>query len=71
MSLDLNDLAGGSKSWTPEVGDKISGTIVNVKRVQQTDFTDGTPLTWNDGSPRMQTVVELQTATTTASDPCG
>jgi len=61
MSLDLNDLAGGSKSWKPEMGEKISGKIATVKRVQQTDFSDGTPLTWSDGSPRMQTVVELQT----------
>ena len=62
MSLDLNDLAGGSKSWAPEsLGDKIAGTIINVKRVQQTDFTTSEPLSWADGSPRLQTVVELQT----------
>lgn len=68
MGIDLNDLAGGGKSWKPEVGDKISGTIVNVKRVQQTDMEDGTPLTWNDGSPRMQTVVDLQTTDVTEDD---
>lgn len=61
MSLALNELGGGSKSWNPEVGDKISGTIVSVKRVQQTDFTTGKPITWDNGDPRMQTVVELQT----------
>ena len=61
MSLDLNDLDGGSKSWKPEMGDKISGKIVSVKRVNQTDFTTGEPLTWSDGSPRLQTVVEVQT----------
>lgn len=61
MSLPLNDLEGGSKSWSPEVGDKIKGRIVGAKRVQQTSFTDNTPLTWADGSPRMQTVIELQT----------
>lgn len=71
-SLSLNDLSGGSKSWAPEeIGDKITGTIVSVKRVQQTDFTTGTPLEWNDGSPRMQTVVELQTDETVNGDDDG
>jgi hypothetical protein len=60
--LSVQDLSGGSKSWKPEaIGDKISGTIISAKRVQQTDFTSGEPLTWADGSPRWQTVVELQT----------
>jgi len=60
--LNINDLAGGSKSWKPEnIGDQISGIITDAKRVQQTDFTSGDPLTWSDGSPRMQTVIELQT----------
>lgn len=71
MSLDLNELAGGSKSWTPEVGDKVAGVITNVKRVQQTDFKDGTPLSWSDGSPRMQTVVELQTDERTSDEDDG
>ncbi|WP_395160880.1 hypothetical protein [Ilumatobacter sp.] len=71
-SLSLNDLAGGSKSWTPEeLGDRIEGTITSVKRVQQTDFTTGSPLEWNDGSPRMQTVVELQTNESTSGDDDG
>jgi len=62
MSLDLNDLQGGSSSWKPEdIGDKITGVITSVKRVQQTDFQTGEPLEWSNGDPRMQTVVELQT----------
>ena len=60
--MDINEIDGGGNSWKPEnIGDKVSGTILSVKRVQQTSFDDGTPLTWNDGSPRMQTVVDLQT----------
>lgn len=60
--LNINDLEGGSKSWKPEnIGDRIKGKIIGVKRVQQTDFTTGAPLEWSDGSPRLQTVVELQT----------
>ena len=61
MSFDINELGGGSKSWNPAMGDKISGTVVSFKRVQQTGFDDGKPLTWDDGTPRMQSVVELQT----------
>ena len=60
--FDVGELEGGSNSWKPEMGDQIAGTIVSIKRVQQTDFTTGAPLEWSDGSPRMQTVVELQTA---------
>jgi len=59
--FSVEDLEGGSSSWKPEMGDQITGTIVGIKRVQQTDFTTGAPLEWSDGSPRMQTVVDLQT----------
>ena len=61
MGISLNELGGGGKAWTPEIGDKIAGTIVSVKRVQQTDFQTGAPLTWSNGDPRLQTVIELQT----------
>jgi hypothetical protein len=72
MSFDIGDLDGGSTSWKPEnIGDKISGTIISIKRVQQTDFTSGEPLEWNDGSPRMQTVVDLQTSETVNGDDDG
>ena len=60
--MDITELEGGSKSWSPEeIGDTIEGKILNVKRVQQTSFSDNTPLFWDNGDPRMQTVVELQT----------
>lgn len=72
MSLSLNELAGGSKAWSPEtIGDKITGKIVSIKRVQQTDFTTGAPLTWSNGDPRMQTVVELQTDVRDSDDDDG
>jgi hypothetical protein len=59
--LSVGDLEGGSKSWKPDMGDEIEGTIVTIKRVQQTDFQTGEPLTWSDGGARMQTVIDLQT----------
>ena len=62
MSFDLNELGGDSKSWSPaEIGDKIKGTLLSINRVQQTDFQTNEPLTWADGTPRKQTVIELQT----------
>ena len=73
MSFNIGELEGsGGASWKPEtIGDKITGTIVKVERVQQTDFTTGSPLEWSDGSPRMQTVVTLQTTLEENSDDDG
>lgn len=60
--FNIGELEGGGKSWSPEaIGDKISGTIIKIERKQQTDFQTRAPITWDDGSPRMQTVVTLQT----------
>lgn len=62
MGLDINDIAGGGKSFAfEEIGDKVSGRIKTVDRRQQRNFSDGTPLEWDDGSPRMLTYVELET----------
>ena len=70
--FNLSDLEGGSKSWKPEeIGDKITGTIRSIKRVQQTDFTTGAGLEWSDGSARMQTVIDLETNLEENSDDDG
>ena len=69
--FSVSELEGGSKSWKPEMGDEIDGDIISIKRVQQTDFTSGEPLTWSDGSPRMQTVIELATGLTAGDDDDG
>lgn len=62
MGLSLNELSGGGKSWSPSnIGDKIKGRIVSIERRQQTSMDDGSLLTWDDGSPRLMTVVTLQT----------
>lgn len=63
-SLALSDIEGGSKAWGGEgfgVGDKISGTITSVSRKQQTSFQDNSPEFWDNGDPKMLTVVEIQT----------
>lgn len=69
--FSVSELEGGSKSWKPEMGDEIEGEIVSAKRVQQTDFTTGEPLSWSNGDPRMQTVIELQTSLRDSDDDDG
>jgi hypothetical protein len=49
-------------------GDKVIGKVTEKELRQQTDFDTGKPLTWNDGSPRMQLVVTLQIAEPTEED---
>ncbi len=61
-SLALNEIGGGSKSFPFEnVGDKVAGIIKLVERRQQRSFDGGTPLTWDDGSPRLLTYLEIET----------
>lgn len=42
-------------------GDKAKGEIVSAELQQQRHIDTGTPLTWDDGSPRMQCKVILAT----------
>jgi hypothetical protein len=61
---DVNDFlfgGGGKAAKFEAIGDTVSGTITDVKVSQQTSMDDNTPLTWPDGSPRMQLVISLQT----------
>lgn len=64
MNQDANDFlfSEGSKAAKFEnIGDSVEGTVVDFDVKQQTDLDNGTPLTWTDGSPRMQMVISLQT----------
>lgn len=62
MSLPLSELGGGAKAWSAEnLGEKISGKIKLVERRQQRALDGGKPETWDDGSPRMLTYIELET----------
>lgn len=56
-------LFGGAKSATfPQIGATITGTISAPPELQQQrDMESGKPLTWEDGNPRMQMVVTLDT----------
>lgn len=52
---------GGKAAKFENVGDFVEGTITDAQLTQQTSMEDNTPLTWQDGSPRMQLVVTLST----------
>jgi hypothetical protein len=52
---------GGKAAKFDSIGDTVEGTITDAQITQQTDMETNQPLTWPDGSPRMQLVVTLQT----------
>jgi hypothetical protein len=52
---------GGKAAKFDNLGDTVQGTITDVQVNQQTSMEDNTPLTWPDGSPRMQLVITLAT----------
>lgn len=63
MGLEIGEIAGGGKSFQfDEIGDKCSGKITLIERRQQRAFDSGEPLTWDDGTPRMLTYIEVQTS---------
>ena len=63
---DANDfLMGGgvTSAKFPTIGTTVTGTICRPPEVQQqTDVTTGKPKFWDDGKPRQQLQVQLQTA---------
>lgn len=42
-------------------GDSVSGTILSATQRQVLDFTTKKPAFWDDGSPKMQIVISIQT----------
>lgn len=58
-------IAGGAKSFFTKdspIGSTVTGTITSVSVMQATDFATGQPLTWDNGDPRQQAVITLQTS---------
>lgn len=53
--------AGGKSAVFKNHDDQVWGRIVHFELRQQTDFDSGAPLVWDDGNPRMQLAVTLQT----------
>jgi hypothetical protein len=60
QSIPLTDLEGGQAAQFNEVGDKHVGTILAFGERQQTKPGTGEVLTFNDGTPRMVTVITIQ-----------
>lgn len=60
-SIPLSDLQGGAAAKWDNLGDRYQGRIVSMEQRQQTN-TEGQPLSWNDGSPRMQWVIAIEQA---------
>lgn len=71
MNADEFLMSGGVKSASfLEIGKTVTGTITREPEVrQQTDFDTGKPLTWDDGTPRMQLMVVLQTTERDPANP--
>lgn len=62
-NLDPNSflMGGGRSASLKEPGDKVSGEIVDMAIVQQTDYVTKEPKFWGNGDPMMQLVVTLET----------
>ena len=55
-------MGGGARSARFEtVGDTVIGLVTSMEMRQQTDFKTNELLFWQDGNPRMQLVVTLET----------
>ena len=53
---------GGKSAKFEQPNDEVVGTLIDAGEMrQQTDIKDGKPLFWDDGSPKMQLVLQLQT----------
>lgn len=72
MPVQLSEIGGGGKSWSPEnIGDKIKGRIRLIDRRPQREFGGGAELTWDDGRPRLLTYIELETELNESDDDDG
>lgn len=63
MTTDPNDLllgAGIASVKFPTFGTTVKGTVLHSEVTQQTDINNN-KLTWDNGDPRMQVVITLQT----------
>jgi len=61
---DVNEFLAGSgvPSFKFEkIGDSVDGIVTRAEVRQQTDFETGQLVTWDDGTPKMQLIVDLQT----------
>lgn len=65
--IDVNDFLTASGAPTAkfvDIGDTVKGTVISSEVRQQTEFGTGVPLTWDDGRPRLELVVTIDTGDT-------
>lgn len=62
---------GGRAAKFAAHGDTVVGVIKTMEMRQRTDFETNRPMTWDDGHPRMQIVLGLQTEEREDSDDDG
>jgi hypothetical protein len=60
---------GGTSAVFENIGDHVTGVIISTAVQQQTDITTGVPLKWDNGDPRQQLVVRLQTTQRDPANP--
>jgi len=60
---------GGNSFGFDRVGDSVSGKVLQLAEVQQTDMETGKPAFWEDGRPKMMYRVTLATALRDPADP--
>lgn len=63
-SIDLGGSGGSAFSWGAQgtqPGTRIAGKVLGLAEVQSTDFHTGKPETWDNGDPKMQYRVTMQT----------
>lgn len=61
---EINDflMGNGAKAFPFEnMGDTVTGRIVEMKKQQQTDLDSGEPLFWKNGDPKMMLRITLAT----------
>ncbi len=59
----------GSTAKFPTIGTKVAGRVTrDAEEMQQRDFETGAPEFWDDGKPKMQLVVTVQTGETGPGD---
>lgn len=55
-------LAGGSSLMPDTIGETVSGIIQNAKLQQANDIKTGKPDTWDNGEPKMQILIDVETS---------
>lgn len=60
--MAIFDLGTGGNAFPfDNIGDSVTGKILDLEEVQQTDMETGEPLTWPNGKPKMMFRLTLQT----------